>query len=655
MKTLKSKLLFVFIPIVILSLGIIAYINHQKAKEFLEVNFQTEANIRVHFLQAKIDDWVLSEKKAVEIFAKSNQITSPNEQISYLKSLSQKNPEFEMVFVSNDLIGKNTQTSLDSTLDISDREYFKRSSQGETVISEPMISKATGKLVVVIATPIYRNTQITGVAGTTILVDKLQEVIASEKLGKTGYAYLFNKDGLVIAHPNKDNILKLDLHSLKNEQLNQAIINAIKGNSGHVEYSFEGIDKYAFYSKTSQMDWGIVLTAPVNEATEQLSYLAKISFVTAGVVLFFTIFTIFIFAGRFVRPIQSLSQLTQQIAQGDLTTKSSIQTKDEIGTLADHFNFMIDNMHGLIVNIKEVSTHLKHSSEILEYSSRETKDASEQVAITISELANGTSDIAMTVQDISQEVTDTTQTIQEVNHVTTEMLHSFSETQQATKKGSEYSEIAIRKMNEIQDQSAENVSLMHDLGSKTKEITGIVDLINSIASQTNLLALNAAIEAARAGEHGKGFSVVADEVRQLAEQTAIATNQIQNLINQTQERTTKAISSIEKEQQDINQGLAYVQNLGTVFSTINDTMEQVVTEAHQMTQFMKQLEEKSQVISASIEGISAITEEASAGAEQVSAASQQQAASSHQISMDAESLSKLAQNLDEVTKQFKIQ
>lgn len=656
MKSLKSKLLLMVIPIFIVALSAIAYMNHLKAKEFLVANFENEANIRLNLIQSKVDDWIALHKNTLTMLALSGQIKSGDQvvQLPYFKEILEKYPEYEMIIISNDMTGKKVFTSVGKITDISDRDYFKRSIQGEIVVSDPLISKVSGKMVVVVSVPIRQGSQVTGVLGATILVDKLIGVVNSEKLGETGYAYLFNKDGLILAHPNRENILKLNMHSLNIPQLSESIEKSIQGQTGMIEYRFEGVDKYAFYKKSTQQNWGLTLTAPVAEATEQLSYLAKLSFVTAGIVLIFTILIIVVFSARFVRPIESLSQLTKQIASGDLTSKSTIRSNDEIGQLSQHFNFMIENMQGLLLKIKEVSTHLKQSSTVLEHSSKETRDASEQVAVTISELANGTTDIAMSVQDISQEVTYTMETMRNVNELTNEMISTFVETQKVTQKGVDDAQIAVHKMNEIQMQSSENVTLMHDLGEKANEINKIVDLITNIASQTNLLALNAAIEAARAGEHGRGFSVVASEVRKLAEETGHATQQIQQIIIKTQEQAAKAIHSIEREQDNIDDGLNRVMIVRNSFDSINGMMEHVVHESHQLKNYLKQLEEKSELINAAIESISAVTEEASAGAEEVSAASQQQAASSNQILKDAESLNELALSLEDITKQFKI-
>ncbi|WCK55590.1 methyl-accepting chemotaxis protein [Aneurinibacillus sp. Ricciae_BoGa-3] len=657
MKTLRSKLLFLMIPIFVISLTMIAYINHNKAKDFLKQNFQQDAQGKLDFIQKSVDEWIQSKQDVIHTMALSEEAANPNLQIehSYLLKQLGAHSEFEMLFVSSDTIGNRTLTSTGQSMDISSRPYFKESLNGKTVITDPLISKVSGKLAVVVSAPLYKEKKVAGVIGGTILVDKLVQVVNSQKLGQSGYAYMFNSQGIVIAHPKHDYILKLNLHTLGSKELSDAINRTIHGETGLIEYTFEGVDKYAFYKKSAKTDWGIIITSPVNEATSQMSYLAKLSFVTALIVLIFTILALVVFASRLVRPIHQLSMLTQGIAQGDLTLKTNIYTKDEVGDLSRYFNDMVDSMQSIILNVKEASKRLKASSETLEITSRETKDSSEQVAVTISELANGTTDISMSIQEIANEVADMIATIGHVNKIAASMLDIFKRSQEESRKGQEDAAATIQKMSEINHNTEQNVVRMRTLGEKTNEVHEIVQLITNIASQTNLLALNASIEAARAGESGKGFAVVAGEVRKLAEETSAAALNIQQIVMETMAQTQSAIRSIELGQAEISEGAQLVHTTGMSFTTINQSIVQAVNQAHDLVRSMDILEKKSGLVGENIETIAAITEEASAGAQEVSAVCEEQAAASHQIAADAGTLSELARELQNLTSQFKTQ
>lgn len=153
MHSLKSKMLMVMIPIFIVSLSIIAYINHVKAKEFLVANFQNEAQVKMNLIQSKVDGWLTSQMDALAVIAVSEEATSGNSerQIQYFNQVIKAHPEFEMIIISNDLTGKQTITSDNSKVDISDRGYFKESMAGKTVVSDPLVSRVSGNMVVVIA------------------------------------------------------------------------------------------------------------------------------------------------------------------------------------------------------------------------------------------------------------------------------------------------------------------------------------------------------------------------------------------------------------------------------------------------------------------------------------------------------------------------
>ncbi|WP_047154368.1 methyl-accepting chemotaxis protein [Aneurinibacillus tyrosinisolvens] len=321
--------------------------------------------------------------------------------------------------------------------------------------------------------------------------------------------------------------------------------------------------------------------------------------------------------------------------------------------MSQHFNHMVESMQNLLLKVKDTSQRLNASSETLEQSSKETRDSSEQVAVTISDLANGTTDIAVSVQDMASGVNEMIATIKEVNQITSEMVGIFNETSTIAQRGNNEAGQTTHKMSEINDKVSANVTLMRDLGEKTKEISEIVKLITNISSQTNLLALNASIEAARAGEHGRGFAVVAEEVRKLAEESSRAASNIERIIAETQEQTRTAIRSIEEGQRDVAVGVEMVQTTGQSFTTINGAIDKAVEYANELVGAMKLLEEKSGIIGINIDNISAVTEQASAGAEEVSAASEEQSAAAHQIAMDAEMLSELATSLEKITDEFK--
>ncbi|WCN36892.1 methyl-accepting chemotaxis protein [Aneurinibacillus uraniidurans] len=655
MKSLRSKLLWMVLPILIASLSIIAWINHVKATEFLEQNFDEKATLQINNLKKEISTWISVRESILSTIGQADILRdgTPEQAMPYLRNLLKINREFDYLYVS-DAQG-NILTTDGNRSNVSDRAYFKEAMEGKNAISDVVIAKTTGKKIVVMAVPILDAAgNRKGVLGGIITADYLTNIITGEKLGKTGYAFMMQSNGLLVAHPNREKILKENLFENPNPALVQMAKDSQKGESGSHRYTYEGIDKLGYYTMVPRTHWSLFITAPASEATEQLSYLAKISFATALGVLLFTVIILILFASRFVRPIQMLSHVTNELAQGNLTVRSNLRSTDELGRLGENFDTMIENMSGIIDTMKKTSTHLENSSANMTIASAETKQAAEEVAGTIQEMATGAMDIADSVVEVSGEMGVMKGAIDAVSTEAHAMAESFHHMSDLSREGRISSERAVTSMKEIDTNINESYQVMQDLQGKTNEIGSIVTLISNIAEQTNLLALNASIEAARAGEHGKGFAVVANEVRKLAEQTNQATNQIQTLILDTQREANRAASSIEGGVRTVLDGRSMVESTGVHFSEIDSMITELTEQTNRIAQELKRVESTSVSVGQAMEHIAAVTEQASASTEEVSASSEQQAASAQEILNDSHKLKELSTQLQDVVNRFRI-
>ncbi|WCN37740.1 methyl-accepting chemotaxis protein [Aneurinibacillus uraniidurans] len=654
-KSLKTKLLLVIIPLVILALAGVAWINHNKAKEFLESNFQDRAFIQLDRLNIKIKEWLNQEQDRISNISTSYDIRSGDiqKQMPFLKNKLAEYAEYEMMFVA-DKKG-NAFTTSGQKVNVSDRPYFKKIISGESgAISDPLISKASGKLVIVVASPIHdANNQLVGMLAATVPITVLSDIVSSEKIGKTGYAYMIREDSTIIAYPTKEEILKLNLYKLNIPALTEGINEAKAGNNVYKQYVYKGVDKYAFFSRIPLTGWVVAITAPVAEASSQLTYLAKLSFVTASVVLLFVIVVLIAFATRFVRPIRHLTELTGQIAEGDLTVQTRNRSQDEVGILSENFNQMVDSIRMLLSEIGEASHKMRHSSDMLTIASQETTHSAEQVAVTINDLAEGAGDIAASVQSAHHEVAIMNENLHCVSKYAGEMNHTFNETAHLTESGEQAVQAAVEKMKEIQGMIDHASKVVQKLGQRSEDIGEIVSLITSIASQTNLLALNASIEAARAGEAGKGFAVVADEVRKLAEETDKAAGSISRIVEENKRETHEAIDSITQGHRVIAEGSDMVQHTGDSFAEIHARMRMLAEKGASITSSIKIAEDNANKVVSDMEHISGITEEASAGSQEVAAVSEQQAASAQRLASDAALMTELSDQLEHLISRFK--
>ncbi|BAU29148.1 methyl-accepting chemotaxis sensory transducer with Cache sensor [Aneurinibacillus soli] len=656
MKSLRSKLLWMVLPILIASLSTIAWINHVKATEFLEQNFNEKAMLQITDLRKEISTWISVRESILSTIGQADILRNgtPEVAMPYLRNLLKINREFDYLYVS-DAQG-NILTTDGNRSNVSDRPYFKEAMEGKNAISDVVIAKTTGKKIVVFAVPIQDATgNRKGVLGGVITADYLANIISGTKLGQTGYSFMMESSGLLIAHPNREKILKENILKNSNPALMKMAKASQEGETGSHKYTYEGIDKFGYYTMIPRTHWSLFITAPASEATSQLSYLAKISFATALGVLLFTVIILILFASRFVRPIQRLSHVTNELAQGNLTVRSNLQREDELGRLSENFDSMIENMSGIIETMKQTSTHLENSSENMTMASAETKQAAEEVAVTIQEMATGAMDIADSVVEVSGEMGLMKGAIDAVSTEAHAMVESFHHMSALSREGRVSSERAVTSMKEVDANINESYNVMKGLQEKTNEIGSIVTLIANVAEQTNLLALNASIEAARAGEHGKGFAVVANEVRKLAEQTNQATSQIQTLILDTQREANRAASSIEGGVRTVLDGRSMVEATGVHFSEIDHMIAGLTEQTNRIAQELKRVESTSVSVGQAMEHIAAITEQASASTEELSASSEQQAASAQEILNDSHRLKEMSTQLQNVVNRFRIQ
>lgn len=656
MNSLKTKLLVVIVPIICIALILVAYINQSKAKEFLEANFERYSLANLEKTQEKLDDSFSVHIERLKGFAQSSDVISgdENEQQAYLNRISKKFTEYSVLLIS-DVNGK-TITSVNKETNISDRAYFQSIKAGnDFAISDPVVSKVDNSTTVVFAVPIKNaNGEMIGIFGGTFPIDSLQKLVSGVKVGETGYAILTAKDGLIIEHPNDELVLQSTIKDVNIPELNKAHEDAQSGKVGMVRYEYQNEERFTFYKQLKSNGWNLFIIVPIAEATSELSYLAKLSFVTAGIVLIFAIIIIIIFSSRLVKPLQRMSSLTSEVAKGDLTLSVSHKGKDEIGILGLNFNTMISGMQSILTQINSVSEHVKQSSETLVNSSEETKQSAEQVAIAINELATGTSDIVNSVSSVTDKVQYMSQTLGELSKFANEVNNSSLQSKELSEHGEIYVNEAITSIRETNNQIQETAEIIKLVDKRSTDIGNVVEMISRITEQTNLLALNASIEAARAGDAGRGFAIVAEEVRKLAHETGKSAEQISKMISETQDESHRAVKSIEQGLHVAENSMAAVIQSGEAFTDISKNVNTTSQQVEKTNSLIQNLEEISVSISENMESISAVTEQSSASAEEVSAASEQQAASAVQISNDAVELSKLSENLQEIMMKFKI-
>ncbi|WP_370224601.1 methyl-accepting chemotaxis protein [Cytobacillus sp.] len=355
------------------------------------------------------------------------------------------------------------------------------------------------------------------------------------------------------------------------------------------------------------------------------------------------------------RSMNEVVSITNRIANGELDVPEiQYRGKDEIGRLAEAVNAMSHNLRMTIQQVYEVSQTVSSQSEELSQSAEEVKAGSQQVASTMQELASGSEAQATHASNLSSLMETFSDNMQEVSSSGEAVFESSRKVIGMTEKGSQLMSASIQQMSIVDRIVQDGVEKMKGLDAQSQEISKLVSVIKDIAGQTNLLALNAAIEAARAGEQGRGFAVVADEVRKLAEEVTVSVEDITGIVSSIQTESANVADSLQGGYKEVEKGTSQIKTTGETFTEISTAIHEMAGSIQSITEKMETMAGKSQQMGAAIEEIASVSEEAAAGIEQTSASSQQTSSSMEEVSRSSEELSQMAEELNRLVGRFKL-
>ncbi|TCJ03542.1 methyl-accepting chemotaxis protein [Cytobacillus praedii] len=557
---------------------------------------------------------------------------------------------------------------LPSEYDPTTRPWYtpaKTAENEQFIITDAYLDAGTDNYLVTISLPLFKDEKLYGVLGVDLSLEKLTASIANTKVGNTGYVILTDKDGSLLAYKDKElvrkneNISSLPIFKERNDKNIYLDIDQVTYVSDKDEETgweiFSVISQEEIKSFSNQISQN--MSSRIVDADKKLqsifTKLLSAQVIIILILLAISIVTSLFFAKYFIQPIKKLSTFLKDVANGDLTRKMEVKSKDEISALFISVNHMIDSLRNMASKMNDLILEVEKDSNVLNNQAGVSTHVTSIVSSAMDEVASGTEQLTSDMFNISAHVEKNDIAVRSMSERISKIVEYAQDTKAVTAEGQRATENMKNKMNRIVIQSIDSTTIMKKLDQKLQTINDITAFIQDIAEQTNLLSLNAAIEAARAGEQGKGFAVVAQEVKKLAEQSRDSVEKISALITEIQSDSSKALENIDIGRESAVQGAEMVKNTADSYDNMIQFIEHLITEIDEIAGASVILSSSSQSISSSVDSVIAISEETSAGVEEVTSMTKEQQQSVQDVKTISDNLHKLTFELRELIKHFK--
>jgi methyl-accepting chemotaxis protein len=535
-----------------------------------------------------------------------------------------------------------------TTLDVNDRAYFKKALAGEKNV-EMVVSRVTGKIAALFAVPIRKtedmNSPIVGVLiarkdGAQTLSNLVTELKTTYE---SGYAFLIDAEGTMIAHKNQD-LVNRQFNPIKEvgkdpslKSLATAISLAVQKKKGKSDYSYNGKNLIGAYSEVRGFSWVLLLNIEKHEIEKELSQISMVMIGIGFICLIVGIIAAIGVGKSIAKPVVSMVDALKDITQGegDLTQSIPVHSKDEMGDLAKYFNKLITTLRdpiseakATVVHLVSISEELSSVSKQLASESEETVNQSNSVAGTAEQMATNINAMASGAEQASANANEVAGAAEQMSMNMNTIAAAIEEMSASISEISNNAGDANNVAHEATVKSHEATTVMNKLGNAAKEIGQVTSVIKKIADKTNLLALNATIEAASAGEAGKGFAVVAGEIKELANQSAASADDIARRINSIQVGTGEAV--------------AVINDVSDIIAKINNSVEAISAHVGEQTKASNEIASNVAQANLGAKRVASAVSEVANGANSVSKNAGEAAKGAHNVSSNVVSMTQSA-------------